>query len=550
MGNTATQLTRHAALAGALVVVAISGTAQAHPGHAAQGHIGVAKVDSLPSEVPAQIEHYVGENAKPAPGDLWTTKLHDGTTLLTHGPDPKREDEGGLFSHGTSLGVGDPERTPVCATDYYQHILYARVSGNTSNYSTAKPQIQASIRRSNAVLNEDSIGSGGPTADYKVLCDSGGIRVDQLVVSGASFNSVVNSARSAGFDDENADYTVFLDATSATACGVGSYESDESAGAGNANNLGGGYAVVYQGCWNDETAMHENGHNEGAVQYNAPYSTGSGGHCWDERDVMCYSPDGGDKHQTGTQLLCGEALHFDCGWNTYFDSHPEDGEYLDNHWNIGSPVNRFIVFGSVGSGNEAPTASFTYECSGLSCDFTDESDDSGGSIASRSWDFDDGGSSTATNPGHTFDETGTYNVSLEVTDDDGATNSVTIPVDLNSGSGVTPLKNGVAANVQAGALDVFDHYVIHVPGRQSKFTVLTSGEECTRIGDSCPPDLDLYVRRGDQPTASQYDCRPFHYGITEKCVMRQPRKGDWYVSVLNYNAPLGTEYTVKAPHRR
>jgi hypothetical protein len=239
---------------------------------------------------------------------------------------------------------------------------------------------------------------------------------------------------------------------------------------------------------------------------------------------MCYSPDGGDLHQGGTVLLCSDALHFDCGWNTYFDSDPENGEYLDNHWNIGSPVNRFIVFGGAESGNnEAPTASFTFDCSNLSCQFTDASDDTDGAIASRSWDFDDGGSSTGTNPSHTYGEPGTYNVALRVTDDDGASNSVTIPVEVGSGPGVTPLKNGVAADVQAGALDAFDEYVINVPARQSKLTVITDGEACRRVGDSCPPDLDLYVRRGAEPSPGQFDCRPYLYGISERCVIRQPR---------------------------
>ena len=40
------------------------------------------------------------------------------------------------------------------------------------------------------------------------------------------------------------------------------------------------------------------------------------------------------------------------------------------------------------------------------------------------WDFDDGGSSTDPSPHHTYDDEGTYNVSLTVTDDDGTTDTV------------------------------------------------------------------------------------------------------------------------------
>jgi hypothetical protein len=83
----------------------------------------------------------------------------------------------------------------------------------------------------------------------------------------------------------------------------------------------------------------------GAVQYGAPNSTGSGGHCWEERDVMCYSPDGGDLHQQGPVVNCEGAARFDCGYDDYFDSAPEPGEYLATHWNLGSPLNAFISFG-------------------------------------------------------------------------------------------------------------------------------------------------------------------------------------------------------------
>ncbi len=114
--------------------------------------------------------------------------------------------------------------------------------------------------------------------------------------------------------------------------------------------------------------MHENGHNQGAVQRSAPFSTGAG-HCWEDLDVMCYSPDGGDQHQDGTVLNCPADLYFDCGFDSYFDAAPEPGEWLAQHWNIAIPANRFIALGgavdrtapetAIDSGPSGPTADST-----------------------------------------------------------------------------------------------------------------------------------------------------------------------------------------------
>ena len=68
-----------------------------------------------------------------------------------------------------------------------------------------------------------------------------------------------------------------------------------------------------------------------------------------------------------------------------------------------------------GSGG-TPTANFTYSASGLTVNFTDTSTDSGGSIGMHSWNFDDGNTSTAANPSHTYASAGTYSVSETVYD--------------------------------------------------------------------------------------------------------------------------------------
>ena len=70
-----------------------------------------------------------------------------------------------------------------------------------------------------------------------------------------------------------------------------------------------------------------------------------------------------------------------------------------------------------------PEADFTSSCNDLDCNFTDQSTDSDGSIASRSWDFGDGATSSMQNPTHSYASAGTFPVMLTVTDNDGETDS-------------------------------------------------------------------------------------------------------------------------------
>jgi PKD repeat protein len=81
-------------------------------------------------------------------------------------------------------------------------------------------------------------------------------------------------------------------------------------------------------------------------------------------------------------------------------------------------------------GNKAPNADFDVHCQHLDCSFTDKSRDDDGVVVSWHWDFGDGDTSIDPSPRHTYARQGHYQVSLTVTDDDGASDTRTHTADV------------------------------------------------------------------------------------------------------------------------
>ncbi len=99
-------------------------------------------------------------------------------------------------------------------------------------------------------------------------------------------------------------------------------------------------------------------------------------------------------------------------------------------WTIDLPA------ASGGGAGSPPTAAFSSSCTLLACGFDGSgSHDPEGAIASYAWTFGDGGTATGATPSHTYQNAGTYPVTLTVTDGSGLTGSVSHSVDVTGGGG-------------------------------------------------------------------------------------------------------------------
>jgi PKD repeat protein len=188
-------------------------------------------------------------------------------------------------------------------------------------------------------------------------------------------------------------------------------------------------------------------------------------------------------------------------------------------------------FTGTASGNIAPVANFSSSTSGLVATFTDSSTDSDGTIASRSWTFGDGGTSTATNPSHTYAASGTYSVTETVTDNGGLSNSKTASVTVSGGN---VLSNGVAKTGLAAATGAYLKFTMVVPAGATALKFVMSGGT---------GDADMYVKFGSEPTDSVYDCRPYVSGNAETCTITTAQAGTYYVNLKGYSAFSGVSLT-------
>jgi PKD repeat protein len=171
----------------------------------------------------------------------------------------------------------------------------------------------------------------------------------------------------------------------------------------------------------------------------------------------------------------------------------------------GKGTNWTVILAPAGtSPNQKPTASFTSNCTALACTFDGTgSQDPDGTIASYAWDFGDGATSTSPTPSHTFGAAGPQTVMLTVTDNQGATGTVTNTVTVSQagpaigfvgsnaidGAGATEQVTVPAAASAGDALLLFESHA-------STTATTTAPSGWTLVGTTAKSNLttDVYER--------------------------------------------------------
>ncbi len=92
------------------------------------------------------------------------------------------------------------------------------------------------------------------------------------------------------------------------------------------------------------------------------------------------------------------------------------------------------------------------------------------------------------------------------------------------------LINGVAKINLAASTGGTDFFTIDVPEGATNLTFAMSG------GASSRDDADLYVRFGNAPTQSLYECRPYKSGNNEVCTFAAPSAGIYHVMIRGYSS--------------
>jgi len=202
---------------------------------------------------------------------------------------------------------------------------------------------------------------------------------------------------------------------------------------------------------------------------------------------------------------------------------------------------------TVGGGNQSPVANANGPYTGTvntAVSFSSAgSNDPDGTIASYLWDFGDGATSSNANPSHTYTADGAFNVSLTVTDDNGATASdnTTATISTAGGTWVTltydDFESGWGSFVDGGS---------DCRRNNKDAAYAHQGAYCARIRDNTNTSKFSYSSAIDVTSYSQIKIEFWYYprGMeTNEDFWVQYYDGSSWQTVASYAA--GVEFTNK-----
>ncbi|MCC2604538.1 PPC domain-containing protein [Planctobacterium marinum] len=142
----------------------------------------------------------------------------------------------------------------------------------------------------------------------------------------------------------------------------------------------------------------------------------------------------------------------------------------------------------------------------------------------RSWNSGNSESCTISNV-----QTGTYYVKVHAYSTySGA--SLTGSFTDNSGGGSGGQGSSGELTDLSASRNNWLHYTFDMPAGMSTADFSISGGT---------GDADLYIRKGAQPTTSNYDCRPYESGNNETCTFTNPGQDTWHISIRAYRTFSG-----------
>ncbi|MCI2283814.1 PKD domain-containing protein [Colwellia sp. MSW7] len=210
-----------------------------------------------------------------------------------------------------------------------------------------------------------------------------------------------------------------------------------------------------------------------------------------------------------------------------------------------------------GNQNTAPTANANGAYTGTAntqVSFSSSgSTDNEGPITAYSRNFGDGGTSTLANPSHTYTTANTYNVTLTVTDNEGATASATTtatiqPEQTGGGSSVAnvcasegPKSGQVNANddmcVPTGSWNnSIAYYGMVVPAGTG--TIVITADHGTGNGN-------LYYSASGWANNSSYHQKSDNAGNTETITINNPGSGYRYFSIVGQHSGMAVKFEFK-----